>query len=305
MMMLGGGFSGLQALILPPLFNEYWKFGFGYPVTILTLFVVSRYFGLWAPIFASLALGALHALMGFRSMGATCIGLGLINVLFLIPRQIRKMIVIAAALMALITAPWTTTKMFAQTADQTNRSNVERAAMLQTAWEAFLESPLIGHGSWFSNTNVMDNFLLIRSEKAAEAGGATGFADDNAEGIAIHSQILDTLAEGGFFGAMFFIGFAVFILWGFWFCLVESPWTPLTPMRIFILFNSFWDVWMSPFSGTVRVSIGTTAALILVLWAERKNPRAAQREDGETMRDAGDYPLMGATEKPAGAQGAL
>jgi len=300
-MMLGAGFSGFQALIIPPLFNEYWKFGFGYPLTLLVLLAVPRFLGFWASLLACVGMGVLHAALDFRSAGAICIGLGVLNGLFVVPQQVRKILVGAVAVVLLITSPWTAPMMFADTDGRANRSNVERSSMMQAAWEGFTESPLIGHGSWFSNSDVMDNFLLIRSQKASLAGGGMGFKDDDFEGVAIHSQILVTLAEGGFFGGTFFFVYAGFICWAFWFCLVETPWTWLTPMRIFVLFSSFWDVWMSGFTGPIRVNIAMTAVLISVLWAERQKLRAARRQPAETEDDPENLSLLGATSSRSGA----
>lgn len=289
LMMLGAGFSGFQALIIPPLFNEYWKFGFGYPLTILVILIVPRYFGFWASILACFGLGALHVVMDFRSMAAICLGLAMLNLLFVLPINLRKLLVSVVAVVGVVTSPWTAPKMFADTEGRANRSNVERAAMLQAAWEAFQQSPFIGHGSWFSNSNVMDNFLLIRAQKAVDAGGGMGFDNDDFEGVAIHSQILVTLAEGGLLGGTFFVGYAILILVGFWICFVESPWSWLSPIRVFILFTSFWDVWMSAFTGPIRMNIAMTAVLILVIWDERRTMRAARQMRAESGHDVSSW----------------
>ena len=50
--------------------------------------------------------------------------------------------------------------------DRAGRSDVDRTAMIQAAVEGFVESPFIGHGSWFSNSDVLDNYLYIRADLA-------------------------------------------------------------------------------------------------------------------------------------------
>lgn len=272
---LGASFSFLQLLITPPTFGEYWKFGFAYPVTAFVLLLAPRFLGYWAAPLGCLALGVLNALMDFRSLGAICLGIGGLLAIRALPRTARKALMIVGALGVLTLSPWIFQKMFADTDGRANRSNVERLSMLAAAWEGFAESPLIGQGSWFSESDLMDNFLLIRSDKAHAAGGGMQFKDDDFEGVSIHSQLLVTLAEGGIFGGLFFFAYGIGIVWAMWFALGDATWHWTLPSRVFILATSFWDLWMSPFSGPVRVNIALTAILIALFWRERTQLRSA------------------------------
>ena len=274
---LGASFSFLQLLITPPTFGEYWKFGFAYPVTTFVLLLAPRLLGYWAAPLSCLAVGVLNAFMDFRSLGAICIGIGGLLAIRALPKSARKAFMTAGAIGVLALSPWIFQKMFADTGGRADRSNVERLSMLSAAWEGFVESPLIGQGSWFSRSDLMDNFLLIRIEKAHAAGGGMQFKDDDFEGISIHSQILVTLAEGGIFGGLFFFAYGLGIIWAMWFALSDAAWHWTLPSRVFILATSFWDFWMSPFSGPVRVNIALTALLIALFWRERARQRAAER----------------------------
>ncbi|HEY5812124.1 MAG TPA: hypothetical protein VIT23_05685, partial [Terrimicrobiaceae bacterium] len=144
------------------------------------------------------------------------------------------------------------------------------SAMIQAAWEGFLTSPLIGNGSWFSKSDVWDNFLMIRSEKEAAAGRGLGFDIRDLEGAAIHSQILTALAEGGILGGTFFFLYTILILCAFWYLLTDATWHWLMPIRLSILISSLCGIFMNPFSGTARLDISVAVALSLVLLAERK-----------------------------------
>jgi len=92
-----------------------------------------------------------------------------------------------------------------ETATRATRSDIERTAMVTAALEAFESSPLIGHGSWFSNSDVYENFMVLRHE-AALREHVGGFASPNQtpDAMALHSQLLVALAEGGLFGGAFF-----------------------------------------------------------------------------------------------------
>ena len=270
---VGTCFSVLPTLLTGPQFGDYWKFGFAYPVTILVLIAVPRFFGFWASVVGCLGLGFLHSLLEFRSLGAGCTLLGLTLVARTIPLRLRKLLFIFCLLLTFVTLPWALDKILTDTSGRATRSNVERSAMLQAAWEGFLTSPLIGNGSWFSRSSVWDIFLIIRSTKEHEAGGGLQFDSRNFEGAAIHSQILTALAEGGVFGATFFLFYGALMLWGIWFLLTDAFWNWLIPIRLFILILSFWAFLMSPFSGVARVWISLTLVLILTLLEERNAHR--------------------------------
>jgi hypothetical protein len=271
---VGSVFSFIEPLLHGPLFGDYWKFGFAFPLTLLVLLAAPRFLGRWAAVGACLALGVIHAVMDFRSLGGICLVVALFLAMRLFHPALRKAALIAGALMTICWLPWGIQRAFSDAGARATRSNVERSAMLQAAWEAFVKRPLIGNGSWFSNSDVMDQFLLIRTQNARLAG-AGGFAEDDAEGMAIHSQLLVALAEGGLFGATFFFAYGALLLWGMWFCILQAPWDWILPVRLFVLLISFWNLLMSPFSGIHRVEIAMACALLLLLWNERAQLRLA------------------------------
>lgn len=275
---IGLVFSFIGSVISGPLFGEYWKFAFAYPVTTVVLLVAPRWFGLLGGIAAGVGLAVLQAVMDFRSLGGICAVVGALLMLRMLPASWRRAILLTGAVAGLILSPFLAQRALSSSGERGTRSNVERSAMLQAAWEGFARSPIIGQGSWFSRSSVMDDFLLIRMENAALAG-VGGYDDTDFEGVAIHSQILVALAEGGLFGATFFIVYGASILWGLWFCLVNARWHWLMPVRLFILLVAFWNLLMSPFSGPHRVEIALAVGLILLLWQERNQLRSASRID--------------------------
>ena len=142
--------------------------------------------------------------------------------------------------------------------------------MMTAAAEAFVESPLIGHGSWFSRSNVYENFLMIRDEAAHEAdvGGFANANDQDIDTIAFHSQILVALAEGGLFGAAFFLVFAVGLLGAMAQIVFRASWHRSDPAALLYLLFAAWNLAMSPFSGAHRVYIALSVGLILLSRAE-------------------------------------
>jgi hypothetical protein len=259
----------LAVLLHGPLFGDYWKFGFALPVTIGVL-LLARRAGPPGAALAAAALGLLHFVLDFRSLGLVCLLVAAFLVVQAFSRPWRGWLAplgLAAALAAgAVVYAHTTSDREGR---RTDRSNVERGAMLQAAVEAFVDSPLVGHGSWFSRTDVMNNFRLIREERAREAGvGGFAAAHEEEHGVTLHSQLLVTLAEGGLFGAAFFIPFTVGLVWALHRQVVVLPWSPVAPLRLFLLGLGIFHVFFSPFSGAHRVQIALTAVLLVLIRQE-------------------------------------
>jgi O-Antigen ligase len=286
---IGLAFSSILTFLEGPLFGDYWKFCFAYPATAILLMIAPRLLGQAATVVTSVGIGVLHLFMGYRSLGLQCLLLALLVLMIWVPRVGRRYLLLIVVPLAFAGTVWMSRMLLEDTWTAAERSNVERSAMMQAAWEGFLASPLIGNGSWFSRSEVWDNFLLIRSEKERETGQGLGFRSDDFEGIAIHSQILTTLAEGGIFGSLFFIVYALLLVCAFWFLLTDFPWHWLMPIRLSILISGLCSLMMSPFSGTGRIDIAMALGLALVLLDERRTFRLRQgvfRYPAESSRAA-------------------
>ena len=265
---IGAVFAGVQCLFVRPLFGDYWKFGFGFPLTLAVLLLGPRLFGYWGALAALVLMAFLHVIFDFRSMAGECILMIGLLLLRMLKPPVRKMVFVGGVLLGLAIFPWFISQVLSSDSSRATRSNVERTAMLQAAWEGFLKSPILGNGSWFSQTNVMDEFLVIRSTNA-QLAGVGGFADDDFEGLAIHSQILVSLAEGGLFGGTFFFAYGIMLAWAIQYCILSSPWNWLLPIKLFSLLIATFNLLMSPFSGGHRVDIAVATGLILLYWNER------------------------------------
>jgi len=260
-----------SALILGPLFGDMWKFGVGYPLTFLVFFIAPLA-GPFATILAASAMGTVHFLMDYRSLGGLCLLVGVLTFLQIAPRQFRLWLAPVMIVAALGAGLW----IYGHTQGnntRATRSNIERSASVIAAWDAFEQSPLIGHGSWFSNTDVYDNFMVIR-HAAAKQAHVGGFADPNKDpgAVAVHSQILVALAEGGLFGGAFFFVYGAGLVWTLYSMIFVRRWHRLAPFCILVLLSALWDLFCSPFSGAQRVSIAMVSSLILLVQMDVMNP---------------------------------
>lgn len=270
---LGGILAGdlVHTLLFGALFGDFWKFGYGIPLTYAAVAAAS-FGGPFLVLLTAAGFGALHFALDFRSVGALCIGVAAATGLQMLPRPWRLWALPAGTVVALGIAVvlFGGVRSGDEMEHRATRSDVDRSAMIQAATEAFASSPLIGHGSWFSRSDVYANFMQIRDDLAKEAG-VGGFAGPNEEpeAVALHSQILVTLAEGGFFGASFFLAYGAGLIWALWDQVMARPWSRARPVRVLLLMIASWHLVMSPFSGAHRVYIALAAGLILLVLAER------------------------------------
>ena len=280
-MMLGGvlamALDGAQ-------FDAFWKFGLGGPVTV-AVFLISPLFGRFLGVVLIGALAVLHLNLDFRSMGGICLSAAMLLGVQMIPRQFRALILIPALVGGTALTFWMNNSQRGDDDERGNRSTVERTAMMMAASEAIIESPLIGQGSWFSNSRVMENFQLLRSE-GARLAGVHGYAVEAEEtNIAIHSQILVSVAEGGIFGGTFFIILGGMNVWALWYCTIRRASDAKTPIFIFFLLNATWNLFFSPFSGAHRIGIAAGCGLMLLLWREAHSPAAAEEKSESDPED--------------------
>jgi hypothetical protein len=274
--LFGGVLSASSILINEPLFGDYWKFGYGYPLTVLMLLVCPA-LGAPGAILGMFGMGVAHYFMDYRSLAIVCwlvAGLALLNQFS--PRWrlrffLGGVVAVAAALFYIANT--------SNDGDNARhgRSNAERSAMIQAATEAIAASPFLGHGSWFSRTRVMDNFVDIRTENARLAG-VGGFDETNGEEMAIHSQILVSMAEGGILGGAFFVAYGLGMLWALWYCAVVREWSYYSVAFLFVLLSSTNALCLSPFSGSARVEIAAATGVVLLLFRERLDARLRNSE---------------------------
>ncbi len=260
-----------SVLILGPMFGDLWKFGLATPVTYLT-FLIAPLAGPWVAAAAAAAIGVVNFALDYRSLGGICLAAAVLTLLQIAPRRLRlRLAPIAAA--AAVGATLFTYQQTQSGGERTTRSDIERSAMITAATEAFEQSPLIGHGSWFSNTRVYDDFMEIRHVEAREAR-VGGFADANTDpgAIALHSQILVTLAEGGLFGGAFFVVYGLGLFKSLYDLIFVGRWHRLAPIIVLLLLVALWNLFFSPFSGAHRVYIAAACGLMLMMRQRREDP---------------------------------
>lgn len=272
------------AVVHGPLFGDWWKFGVGIPVTF-TVLGLAGCAGAWVSAAVAAGLCLLNFAMDFRSVGALCMLVAAMLAVQAFPRRVRLWLVPVGAMLALVAVAVVYQRSQAtMEGGRAGRSDIDRSSMLQAAWEGFAESPFVGQGSWFSRSKVIDNYLYIRDAAAREArvGGFAG-PNEETEGVALHSQILVALAEGGLFGAAFFFAYGAGLIWALCDQVLGRAFDRWSAVRLFLLVLAFFHLFMSPFSGAHRVHIALAAGLVMLMAWERR-PEIEADAAGEEVR---------------------
>jgi hypothetical protein len=278
--LIGQALGGLAfASVHGPLFGDWWKFGVAAPITY-AIFLLAPFAGALMTALASAGIGMAHLNLDYRGLGGICLAAAMLVLIIRMPRHFRWWFAPLGLALAVIGV----LHLYEQSkrGARATRSDIERAAMVTAAKEAFERSPIIGHGSWFSNSDVYDNFMLIRHEAAKQAR-VGGFAGANrAPGDeALHSQILVAVAEGGLFGGAFFIVFGAGLVWALARTVLIDLWHRTAPIQVLILLLAIWNLLFSPFSGAHRVHIAMACGLVLLL----KHEVAARAKQAELERE--------------------
>jgi O-antigen ligase/polysaccharide polymerase Wzy-like membrane protein len=255
--------DSLHSVALGALYGDMWKFGVGVPLTYLVLFLAS-FAGRPALAAAAFGMSAVHFVMDYRSFGGICLVAGTATLVTLFPRRARAWLAIPAVLAV---AAAIGAYAYKHAGDhRATRSNVSRSAMLIAAYQGFASSPIIGQGSWFSKSTVFDNFMQIRAD-AAKAAHVGGFPEANEDPgtVAFHSQILVALAEGGIFGAAFFLAFGGALVAAIYRLTFRLEGGRFTGIYLLILVSALFNWFLSPFSGAHRVYIAVACGLLLFL----------------------------------------
>ena len=126
---------------------------------------------------------------------------------------------------------------------------------LLASYKAIIDKPIWGHGSWASNCEYV--YFL---KEQLELYNYQKYVDIYNCRIPSHSVILGYWVEAGIFGFIFWLYFLNLIIKSY---LIElqKP-TYASPLKLFLIFLSIWDILFSPFGGTRMIILPLYLAII-------------------------------------------
>lgn len=256
----------LALAIISPDSGYLWKFGYGVPLTLLAVLALSSN---WrrcnAAVGAGLLLGlaSMHMLLDFRSFSVLCVLLALMfvhvrsnGVAWPQPATLK----IAAVMLIGAALVFTLYRDSDQYYDGRRRdSNAYRKSGYVTALAAISQSPFFGSGSWSHNADYQMIFQQTLTDEGARLSAR----------YEAHSQILQAWYEGGLLGTVFLLYLGVQIGRSCSYLVRRRIPDEMTLVYSFFLFISMWDLFMSPFAGSLRLRIAVTATMVLFLRREQ------------------------------------
>ena len=260
-LLLGRACGGALAALYATDLVDPWKFGFGAPATLALLVMIRNSPGLvWALALAGC--GVLHLTLGFRSFGACCLIAAALAPAPWLARgwrfgSVGLSLVAGGVLLVFV---YSTIVLDAL---GTSGSDLSRQAQLESGAEAFLESPLIGYGSRYSRTPIMDRFYARRAELRLEE--KTKPIEEERE-LSLHSQLLTALTEGGLAGGAFFILFGLYLARAGYIAATLQQ-LSLRPIVLFLVLAAGFDLLMTPFFGVTRFEIALAASVTIAMLA--------------------------------------
>lgn len=299
-------------IVLPTDFSEVepWKFGYGYPVTMLVLLYLSNgnRFKSKSGLLLLVLLGMFSVYSNARSLGGMTV---LTAVLLYLSKQpslrsyatqritrFKLIGIIGIALLSVIFIasvyqwsaesgylPEKVTEKYQQGKNKVGGVLgiiVGGRGDILVASQAVIDSPIIGHGSWAKNPKY--KYLLY--EAIVNLGVVVDLAriKKNLESndlIPAHSVILQAWIWAGLLGAVFWLYVLKFILCNM--IVAIFSYNPLKPLILFIAIASIWNLLFSPFGANVRMFWGIYLMLFIVGTSQYEENKVIHYKQKEVM----------------------
>lgn len=266
-----------------PLNIRYWKLAYNQP-TLLLIFVAGYFIPNLVTVLLTIAVGIFSFYMDSRSFGATCILLagilwirrGNSETLKISKKSVAKVFLASAIAISIIVLVQAQTNE--DYSDRRNISSIERFAGLRIAVIAIIDSPILGFGSWGEGTQKYATMIYKETQNEIRQLGQNNYQQEKF--FLAHSQILQSWMEGGIFAAQLFIYFGYQLLVSLKKIILTRRYDYMSPFYCFFLIMGFWNLFMSPYSGSHRLGIAIAVAIICVInvessWEKPKNSLTA------------------------------
>lgn len=283
---LGFAVGGLLTFFLNP--NAFaaavpWKFGFGYPITLLAVLAAVRLNerrSLRLAFVITAAAAAINLYEGFRSLAGECFLAA--TYLVLMSRNRRRsnrptqaspgLTLVACAALGLSVAALL--RIYGYCASNGLLGDAARQKYEMddsgnygllvggrpdffTGLEAALDSPIIGHGSWAKDWRYASSQgALLTDLGYRDTGGSLG-----SWLIPSHSYLIGAWVDAGIVGALFWLWVLSLPLRVL--ARLSATDEPFAPLIAFLATGLIWDVLFSPFGAAQRFSVSFAAVTLM------------------------------------------
>jgi hypothetical protein len=244
-----------------------WKFGIGFPLTLIGVSILSNYVNKWLALYGILFLGLVNLVQGFRSLSLICFFVIFIfafkNKMF----NIRFLPIFVLFLSSLFLYKYFLEEGFfggneikkyqEQSAGNYGLIVGGRSEIL-ISLKAVSDSPILGHGSWAKSSYYSTLFKELKL-----SNGYRTPVDENSDNIIpTHSYIMGSWVEAGILG---FIFWALILLNLFNFFSSKKYSFHSSILNIFLFTNLLWDIFFSTLGYHGRILAGFELALLIYI----------------------------------------
>ncbi|MBF0282128.1 MAG: hypothetical protein HQM07_06135 [Zetaproteobacteria bacterium] len=273
---------------------EPWKFGFGFPVTLLTLLILTWAIRkrLFVPIVAEVVLFTLAVTsiyLNARSLGGALIITALLSFvgrhqifydLFLKRFNPSRLIAVSMVSLLLVFSVLVAYQWIGEAELLPDKSQAKyemtksspfgllgvilsgRIEILASI-PAVIDSPVIGHGSWAEDQKYRQLLIGASSTLGVDRPeGELQYLIQKSDFIPAHSHLMQAWVWAGLLGAIFWVMVLILILKVLFQTL--RNYDVLSLIVVFVCVKAGWDVLFSPFGSEMRIKWGWELVLIIM-----------------------------------------
>lgn len=209
-----------------------------------------------------IATGVLNLILDCRNAAAVAVLAGVVYLVagsakYIKNAGILQIVTIVGLVFAALSFSWQFVS--SKDVDRQRESSMGRISEIKVIFEACLRSPLIGYGSNYSSSDLIDELAQRMADKRGYRTGETMFTTFKG-----HSEILQTWFEGGLLGSALFGVMLVWAVRGLRALTSEQYITSVDPILLTAILLCSWDLLMSPFGGVHRTGNAVLFGAVLI-----------------------------------------
>jgi hypothetical protein len=265
----------------PVALDQWWKFGLGVPLVILTVLLCQTRFVRRKPLLPTIVMMMVAVIsigLGSRSLGGLCFLMGsyyfIDNISVRSPFALRhislgKKILIASSIVIFFFGfQYVYQNVISRSTEDVKEKEKSQAAgdyglflggrtEIISSFYAIRDSPILGHGSWAKNPYYDQMMYYFLKDAGYKAGR------DVSELIPTHSHLWGAWVESGILGAIFW-GYIFFLTFKVPLKLYKIN-EPIKYVTLFVAFTLLWDILFSPYGADRRLTQPFFTVVILTV----------------------------------------
>ncbi|MFZ0591457.1 MAG: O-antigen ligase family protein [Bryobacteraceae bacterium] len=254
--------------------SAMWKFSGAAQIDFVMAFLAKR-----LPRIAGagllIATGVLNLILDCRNAAAVAVLAGVIYLVGASAKYVKnagvlQIVTIVGLVFAALSLTWHFVS--SKDVDRQRESSMGRLSEIKVVFKACLRSPLVGYGSDYSSSDLIDELAQSTVDKRGYRNGESMFTTFKG-----HSEILQTWFEGGALGPVLFVIMLAWAVLGLRALTSEQNLTSVDPVLLTAILLCGWDLLMSPFGGVHRTSNAVLFGAVIIVHSYYRSKEPASQ----------------------------